>query len=518
MSTLGVVALVLAALVVAAVALVVWVVLRHRATDPEAGSPRTVADLVRLRAERAQDVQPVPVPVERQVEDEVADTGVADADVADTEVPAAEPEVAPVAMVPEPVAVPVPQPPVALHPAALPAVTGSDTPWNRAARMTECDGVVWAPEPDGTEPDGTGSADAGSGGTARGWSGWSDADDGRSAPAEPVSVEDIRRPSPAEPSPAEPAVAEQTVAGPVVVDPAPTEPVAVAPPTPAPATPEPVPAVAAEAPPAARVSAVPPIPLAAQIPVEAPIPTEAPMPVRRTPAETEAEQAAADLALLRTFGCAPAGEAEDDAATVSLAPRGPLSLAPVAGADQPVAFRVVGRDGGGIGGAGVTLLDDRGQEAAEAVADADGRGEIKAPHPGRFMLVSAAPGHQPGAVAITVADEPVEADLLLARSASVAGTVFGEDGPIVGAHLTLVQDGEIVDTTDSGPAGDYRLADLAAGEYGLSVTAAECEPAAVVLNVPGETDLCHDVDLDPAGLPSVASTDETADDVMIGRA
>jgi len=26
------------------------------------------------------------------------------------------------------------------------------------------------------------------------------------------------------------------------------------------------------------------------------------------------------------------------------------------------------------------------------------------------------------------------------------------------------------------------------------------------------------VDLDPAGLPSVASTDETADDVMIGRA
>ena len=82
----------------------------------------------------------------------------------------------------------------------------------------------------------------------------------------------------------------------------------------------------------------------------------------------------------------------------------------------------------------------------------------------------------------------------------------GEDGPIVGAQLALVQDGEIVDTTESAADGTYRFADLAAGEYGLSVTAHECEAAAFVLELADEADLRQDVDLVPAGLPS--------DDVM----
>ena len=238
---------------------------------------------------------------------------------------------------------------------------------------------------------------------------------------------------------------------------------------------------------------------------------------RRTAAETAAEQAAADLALLRTFGCAPAGSAapavddEDDAPmSPSVAPAAP---APVTGSAQTVAFRVVGRDGDGIDGAGVTLLDDRGRETTTAVADAKGRGEVRAPHPGSYVLVSAAPGHQPGAAAVTVGGEPVEAEVLLARSASVAGTVFGEDGPIVGARLTLVQDGEIVDTTGTGPGGEYWISDLAAGDYGLSVSAHDCEPAALLLTVPDETDLRHDIELVPAGLPAPTA----ADDVMIGH-
>jgi hypothetical protein len=85
--------------------------------------------------------------------------------------------------------------------------------------------------------------------------------------------------------------------------------------------------------------------------------------------------------------------------------------------------------------------------------------------------------------------------------------VGGEDGPIVGARLALVQDGEIVDTTESAADGAYRFADLAAGEYGLSVTAYDCEAAAIVVALAEEVDLRQDVDLVPAGLPS--------DDVMI---
>ena len=50
--------------------------------------------------------------------------------------------------------------------------------------------------------------------------------------------------------------------------------------------------------------------------------------------------------------------------------------------------------------------------------------------------------------------------------------------------------------------GAYRFVDLAAGEYGLSVTAHECEPAAFVLELADEAVLRQDVDLVPAGLPS----------------
>ena len=233
---------------------------------------------------------------------------------------------------------------------------------------------------------------------------------------------------------------------------------------------------------------------------------------RMSPAEAAAEQAAADVALLRTFGAAPPAGTDDEPCTVSLEGACCAAAAPdaVEGAAQPVAFRVVGRDGAGVPGAGVTLLDDHGKEAAGAVADAGGQGTVLAPRPGGYVLVSAAAGHQPGAVAITVSAEPVSADLLLARSASLRGIVHGEDGPVVGARLTLVQDGEIVDTARSGPGGEYRIADLAAGEYGLSVTAAECEPAAVVVVVPEETDLQHDIELDPVGLK------RSADDMMIG--
>ena len=74
---------------------------------------------------------------------------------------------------------------------------------------------------------------------------------------------------------------------------------------------------------------------------------------------------------------------------------------------------------------------------------------------------------------------PVDAEMLLTRSAVMTGSVGGEDGPMVGARLTLVQDGEIVDATDSDTDGAYRIADLAAGGYGLSVTAPGCEPAAL---------------------------------------
>jgi len=221
--------------------------------------------------------------------------------------------------------------------------------------------------------------------------------------------------------------------------------------------------------------------------------------VRRSAAATAAEQAAADLALLRTFGIArpPADEPE-----VELEGCAAEDDEPVAGTAQPIAFRVLARDGRGIRGATVTLLDDHGRETASTRTNHEGHGVLTARHAGGYMMVTAADGYQPGAITVAVTDGPVDAEIPLTRSASITGTVDGEDGPIVGAQLALVQDGEIVDSTESTAEGTYRFVDLAAGEYGLSVTAHECEPAAFVLELADEAALRQDVDLVPVGLPS----------------
>ncbi|GAA1184037.1 carboxypeptidase regulatory-like domain-containing protein [Pseudonocardia alaniniphila] len=236
---------------------------------------------------------------------------------------------------------------------------------------------------------------------------------------------------------------------------------------------------------------------------------------RQSADERAAEQAAADLALLRTFGYADPSLRPDSAPVVSLMSQQDPSPEPVPGAEQPVRFRAMRRGGVPAEGVAVMLLDDKGRTVAEDKAGPDGRGEVRAPAPGGYVLVCTARGHQPGAAAITVADAPIEADVLLVRSASLYGSVHGEDGPIAGARVTLVQDGEIVDSADTDEDGSYRIGDIAAGEYGLSVVAAGCEPIAVLLEVPDEADLRHDVEMEPAGVQAAYSPDD--DEFPIGQ-
>jgi hypothetical protein len=219
----------------------------------------------------------------------------------------------------------------------------------------------------------------------------------------------------------------------------------------------------------------------------------------RTPAEQAAEQAAADLALLRTFGFADPHLRPDSAPVVSLTSSQDAEPEPEPdGAAQPVRFAVATPDGAPVGRAALTLLDDRGRDVAKGCAGADGRGELQAPRPGAFMLIASSVGFQAVAVAVTVAEAPADVAVTLTRSASVHGAVLGEDGPIAGARVTLVQDHEIVDAVDSGRDGGYRLEDVPAGEYGLSVAAAGCEPFAALLVVPDAAELRRDVELQSA--------------------
>src|SRR5690349_9075524 len=231
-----------------------------------------------------------------------------------------------------------------------------------------------------------------------------------------------------------------------------------------------------------------------------PIPTPARMAgrARRTPMATRAQQAAADLAFLRTFGFRPPTPDEPE---IAFEGRKPDDDERLAGTAQPVAVHVLARDGNGIPGATVTLIDDRGHETANNCTTSDGHGVLTARHTGGYMLVVTADGYQPGAITVAVADGPVDAEIPLTRSASLAGTVGGEDGPVVGAQLALMQDGAIVDTAKSGPDGTYRFRDLSLGEYGLSVSAHEREPAALVVEIADEADLWQDVVL-PSGISS----------------
>jgi hypothetical protein len=149
------------------------------------------------------------------------------------------------------------------------------------------------------------------------------------------------------------------------------------------------------------------------------------------------------------------------------------------GPARPVGFRVVRCDGSVVGGAAATLLDRRGRSLTRCYSDAHGGGELTAPHPARYLIVCTAPEHQPSVRAVSTLDGPVTTEVLLTRSASVTGSVYGPRGPLVGARLTLRADGELVGTATSGADGGYLLPELAAGRYGLSAAAGGFEPATV---------------------------------------
>jgi hypothetical protein len=134
---------------------------------------------------------------------------------------------------------------------------------------------------------------------------------------------------------------------------------------------------------------------------------------------------------------------------------------------------------------------------------------------GTFALVATAGGHQPNVLAVSVAAEPVDVEAPLARSASVSGSVQGEDGPIAGARVTLVQDGEAVEVVTTDDDGGFRIVDVATGEYGLSVAAAGFVPVAGVVDVPDEAEVRRDVFLD-AGSPQAESVSDGYDDGFDG--
>jgi Carboxypeptidase regulatory-like domain len=197
---------------------------------------------------------------------------------------------------------------------------------------------------------------------------------------------------------------------------------------------------------------------------------------------------------------APAEHTDDEVVSLRAAGVSPLP-ATATGSPQPVWLRVVRRDGEPVADAVVTLLDDRGQQVDATKTAADGGGELRTPHEGRFLLIAGRDGYQPRAVTLAVAGAPVEVALLLPASATLAGLVRDDGRPVVDARVVARQEGEVVDEIVTGPDGSYRFGDLAEGGYVVTATAPG-GTAVLRVDVRQSADLHHDLDLvPPAGAP-----------------
>jgi hypothetical protein len=159
-----------------------------------------------------------------------------------------------------------------------------------------------------------------------------------------------------------------------------------------------------------------------------------------------------------------------------------------------------------ISGALVTLSDSTGTWIGRACTGTDGAFRFADLADGDYVLAASAAGYTPAAVAATTGRDEVNADLVLAPSAALAGVVEQSDGKAVGgATVELVDEtGAAVDRTVTDRAGRYRFVDLPAGRYSVTVTRPVSVTSAVELDC-GEQS-AHHVRLDrPAPLASTST-------------
>lgn len=155
-------------------------------------------------------------------------------------------------------------------------------------------------------------------------------------------------------------------------------------------------------------------------------------------------------------------------------------------------------DGHPVANAALTLIDQRGHQAARASGNADGEYVIVAPEPGNYVLIASISGHQPTAVSVTVGWRPHRLDLTLMGSGRLSGVVrsASRGTPLPGATVTLTDPvGEVVGAAVSASDGVYLCHGVVPGTYTLVAVADHMRPSATTLTVPDSGLLRHDVEL-----------------------
>lgn len=177
----------------------------------------------------------------------------------------------------------------------------------------------------------------------------------------------------------------------------------------------------------------------------------------------------------------------------------PVTAAPAAAlaapGTAPALVRGTVRDGTGapVARTALTLLDTSGRQLARATSREDGTYALDTAARGSLVLIGAAPGHQPQVVTLTVTGTPVSHDLVILPSpGGLAGTVRGGDGEALPGALVVATDqhGDVTASTTSGTDGRYLIADLAPGDYTLSVSAPGHRPTAAPATVTADTARC----------------------------
>ncbi|MFD4196970.1 MFS transporter [Amycolatopsis thermoflava] len=170
---------------------------------------------------------------------------------------------------------------------------------------------------------------------------------------------------------------------------------------------------------------------------------------------------------------------------------------------QPVTGTIRRQDGTSVGGAALTLIDQRGRQVSRATAGGDGGYRIAAPGNGTYVLIVSAAGHQPQAASVVVADGPARLDLTLIGSGELSGVVrvAGKGSPLAGATVTLTDSrGEVTGAAISDAQGGYVFRGVGSGTYTLVASADRMRPVASLITVPESGVLQQDVEIAPAVL------------------
>jgi protocatechuate 3,4-dioxygenase beta subunit len=154
-----------------------------------------------------------------------------------------------------------------------------------------------------------------------------------------------------------------------------------------------------------------------------------------------------------------------------------------------------------VPGAVLTLIDPEGRQTARTTSGDDGRWTLTAPRAGSYVLIAAAPGHQPQALTVALGGRPLDLDVLLGGTGRVTGTVRSAEGvPVPEATVVLTDaQGEVAATTRTDADGRFALRDLVCGPYTLAVSARAFRPAALAVDVAATGATQQDVVLTGSG-------------------